>query len=375
MSLSRRQVLRSAVGSAFGLACSGVACGEGSLGTRSARTWFRQGAHGGPKAVLRRPAFVFDWKDVGSGNGPVVCRAGFGEGGNSLAIIERGVGSILIDTKNAPFGALLAQDVLALDEVPIDKLQSGDLPGELKLVINTHHHYDHTGGNHAFAGKVDHLAHPKAIERIKAQIELYRKNATASIMKLEASDKPSDKGRAAIFRQEFGDKISAWDASTFAPTRAMKGQKEALQIGSIKLELHHFGAGHTDNDIVVRLPDHNVLHMGDLLFNRIWPYFDVPSGANTAGWINSCKQAIALCDNDTVIVPGHGELTDVEALRRQIALFEDLAPKAVAAVKAGQSREDFIKAPTPAYDDYGLAGFIRPVTLGGLYDQAKQAQK
>lgn len=370
MSPSRREVLRSLVGTAVSASLASTALGH-PLGTSASRFWHRQGAHGGPRPATRRPAFVFEWKELGKAQGSIICRAGFGEGGNSLAIIERGVGAILVDTKNSPFGALLAQDVIALDEPPQDKLQAGAHPAELKLVINTHHHYDHTGGNHAFAGKVDHLAHPKAIERIAAQIKLYQDNATATIRKLASSDKPEDKGRSNIFQQEFGDKIGKWGTGDFTPTRALKGVKEGILVGAIKLELHHFGAGHTDNDIIVRVPDANVVHAGDVLFNKVWPYFDVKSGATASGWINSCKQAYELCDKDTAVVPGHGDVTDRDAFKRQIALFEDLAPKAAAAVKAGKTREEFVKIETPGYDGFAAADWIRPITLGGLYDDAK----
>ncbi len=372
MSHSRRELLQSFVATALTAGLASSALGS-PLGTRSANTWFRRGAHGGPRP-LARPAFVFDWKELGTGPAEIVCRAGFGEGGNSLAVIERGVGAVLIDTKNVPYGTFLAQDVIALDEPPMDKLQNGAKPAPLKLVINTHHHADHTGGNNAFVGKVDHLAHPKAIERIKGQIKQYQDGAAAAIRKLNASEKPEDKGRANLFQQEIGDKIASWGPADFAPTRAMQGVKEGILIGKIKLELHHFGAGHTDNDIVIRLPEQNVVHMGDLLFNKVWPYFDVKSGATSKGWINSCQRAYELCERDTVLVPGHGELTDREALKRQIALFEDLAPKAAAAVKAGKSREEFQKSDTPGYDGYGLADWIRPITLGGLWDEAKAAQ-
>jgi glyoxylase-like metal-dependent hydrolase (beta-lactamase superfamily II) len=373
MSHTRRDVLRSIASTALtaGLAPMALAAAsESGLGRVSSRTWHRQGAHGGPRRAAR-PAFVFEWKDLGSPDGPIFCRGGFGEGGNSLAVIQRGVGAVLADTKNSPFGSLLAQDLIALDEVPVDKLQSGAQPAPLKLVINTHHHYDHTGGNHAFAGKVDHLAHPNAIERIKSQTKLYQDNAAATIRKLASSGKPEDKGRSNILQQEFGDKISGWTAADFTPTRPLKGQKEGILIGGIKLELHHFGAGHTDNDIIIRVADLNVIHMGDVLFNNVWPYFDVKSGATSAGWINACQRAYELCDKDTVILPGHGDPTDREALKRQIALFEDLAPKAAAAVKSGMSREDFQKSATPGYEDYALADRLRPVTLGGLYDEAK----
>lgn len=372
MSVSRRDFIHAACGTALGL----VVADRAAASLHELIGLGRSGAHAGQAPASRphggRPAFFFEWKDVGP-DGPVALRAGFGEGGNSLAIIERGVAAVLVDTKNCPYGNLLAQDLIALDEPPMDKLQQGAHAAELRLVINTHHHADHTGGNNAFAGKVDHLAHPKAIERIAAQIKRYQDGAAATIKRLESSDKPEDKGRAGVLKHEIGAAIAGWTAKDFVPTRALKSNVETIQLGKIRIVLHHFGPGHTDNDVLVHLPEQNVMHCGDLLFNNTWPYFDTGSGATSAGWINSCKKAIELCNADTVLVAGHGELGDVEALRRQVALFEDLAPKASAAVKAGQSRDEFIKTATPGYDGYAAGDRIRPVTLGGLFDEAKAA--
>lgn len=303
----------------------------------------------------------FSWAEVDAKGTRKGALMGSGDGGNSL-LFTKGKAAVLIDTKNCPLGNLLASDAAS---------QGFDLSGKGEaLVINTHHHADHTGGNHGFAGKVPMLAHKKAQDRVQKQIENYQRGATAAIRQAKAATDDAGKKRAAAIA-DIENSITAWTAANFAPTQTFDADRHTVTIGGITLILRHFGAGHTDNDVIVFNPELNVLHTGDLLFNKVWPYVDRAGGFTSAGWINSLSRTLELCDKDTIIVPGHGALTDRSGIRALIDLFLTQSQRARDAVKAGQSREDFIKAPTPEYADFAAADWIRPITLGGLYDEAK----
>lgn len=287
---------------------------------------------------------------------------GTGDGGNSLIFRKEGF-AVLIDTKNAPLGRLIANDALLAFGFNI-------FESDQALVINTHHHADHTGGNHGFVGKVPVLAHKKAAERIRAQFENYKKAAAAAIRQANAStDEAGKRRKNQIMGME--KEVESWVADTFAPTQVMESDRQEVKVGPITLLLRHFGAGHTDNDVVVYSPELNVLHTGDLLFNKVWPYVDRAGGFSSTGWINSLSRTLELCDKDTIIVPGHGDLTNRSGIRALIDLLLSQSQRARDAVKAGQSREEFIKIPTPEYAEYAAADWIRPITLGGMYDEAK----
>jgi cyclase len=303
----------------------------------------------------------FAWAEVDGSGARKGAMIGSGDGGNSLLFIK-GKAAVLIDTKNAPLGGLVSADAAALG---FDVSGKGEA-----LVINTHHHADHTGGNHGFVGKVPVLAHKKAQERVQKQIESYQRGATAAIRQAKGATDEAGKKRAAAIGGLEGA-ISGWTGATFAPTQVLEADRQEVNVGGIALILRHFGSGHTDNDVVVYDPALNVLHTGDLLFHKVWPYFDIPSGANSSGWVNSLTRTLEMCDKDTIIVPGHGAVTDRGAIRALIELFLSQSQRARDAVKKGQSREEFIKVATPEYADYAAADWIRPITLGGLYDEAK----
>lgn len=366
MNTTRRDVLLSALG----LTLAGAAGLAGPAHARALRSSQPEAARGS------RPAFAFKWSEAGRSGIPTFCRVGFGEGGNSLAIIESGAGAVLVDTKNSPFGEQLAQDVSALDALPIERLDKGQRSAKVAAVINTHHHFDHTGGNHAFTSgesRTPIVAHAKAADRIAGQVKLYQDRATVAMRTMAGSQDAAVRGRSNVLMDRFGPLLPTWTADTFRPTDVIDAERTERAWGGVKVVLWHFGAGHTDNDVVVQSEDHNVIHAGDLLFHKVWPFFDRPAGANTAGWIRSLKRIIALCDDATTIVPGHGEITDRAGAQGLIDFFEDLIPRAQAAVKAGKTREQFIAEPTPAYDSFAAGDWIRPITLGGLYDEAAGA--
>lgn len=303
----------------------------------------------------------FTWAQVDATGARKGALIGSGDGGNSLLFVKDKA-AVLIDTKNCPLGGLLAADAASLG---FDLSGKGDA-----LVINTHHHADHTGGNHGFVGQVPVLAHKRAQERIHKQIENYQRGATAALRQAKAATDEAGKKRAAAI-SGVESAISMWSGSTFAPNQMFDSDRHSVTIGGISLVLRHFGAGHTDNDVVVYSPELNVLHTGDLLFNKVWPYVDRAGGFSSAGWINSLSRTLELCDKDTIVVPGHGDLTNRSGIRALIDLLLSQSQRARDAVKAGQSREEFIKIPTPEYAEYAAADWIRPITLGGMYDEAK----
>lgn len=295
----------------------------------------------------RGPEPYFEWKKVAES-----CHVAFGEGGNSLAVVA-GDRTLLVDAKNGGFG-------------PVLRREAAGLGAPVGMLINTHHHFDHTGGNPAFTRDVDVIAHSNAGPRIASGFEMSMGAARRAIQQLRQSGRP---GAAEVMAE-----IEQWlranpTEQDFNPTRFIPSSG-SFTIETTTIQAHHAGAGHTDNDLIVYLPEHNVLHAGDLLFNRCWPYIDpANSGADTAGWIRSCRKIIELCDERTIVIPGHGDVGDVEIAQRQVELLTRLRDLAAKAVERGVPRDEFLKTPMPEYEDFGLAS-IRPFTLGGAWDES-----
>jgi glyoxylase-like metal-dependent hydrolase (beta-lactamase superfamily II) len=294
------------------------------------------------------PTF-FTWKPLSED-----AWVGFGEGGNSLVLMGKGAAA-LVDCKNAPFGACLRREAEALG-------------APVKLVINTHHHADHTGGNHAFTQDLSIVAHEKCKPRIAGNMNRYIAAAKEAVLSLTESKNPA----AAKVRDEaraYHDRMNDLKPADFEPKTAAKDSME-LELGGQKLSLRHFGPGHTDNDLVVFVASQNLVHAGDLLFHKNHPFLDSAGGGSVQGWIDSVKQVIELCDEKTRVIPGHGEMTDVSGLKGQVEYWEVTRDAVAKAMKEGKSRGEISRLELEKFKDYGLTQ-IRQMTLGAVYDELK----
>jgi cyclase len=202
-----------------------------------------------------------------------------------------------------------------------------------KLLINTHHHGDHSGGNIAFKGIVEHV--------------LAHENSKANQERVAKASKTEDK-------QLFPDQ-------TF-------GSLWSVKMGKEHLNLHYFGAAHTNGDAIVHFEKANIAHMGDLLFNRRHPYVDRSSGANMKSWMNVLDKAITQFDKKTIFVYGHsaegyditGTIDDLSAFRDYLGSILEFTQKEI---NSGKTKEEFIKATVlPFETQWKGDGLQRPLT-------------
>ena len=207
-----------------------------------------------------------------------------------------------------------------------------------RLLVNTHHHGDHSGGNIAFKGLAAHvLAH----ENSKINQERVAKEK-----KNEAT-------------QLFPDQ-------TYTTTWCEK-------IGNEELCLHYFGAGHTNGDSFVHFKKANIVHVGDLVFNRRHPFVDRSAGANISSWIKVLDTATSTFNKKTKFVCGHAAAGyDVIATRDEVKLFGAYLTKTLAFVaaeiKAGKTKEEIIKTTAiPGAPEWKGDGIDRP--LGAAFDE------
>jgi glyoxylase-like metal-dependent hydrolase (beta-lactamase superfamily II) len=213
----------------------------------------------------------------------------------------------------------------------IDELKKkSDKP--FSLLINTHHHFDHTAGNIAFKGLVKHvLAHENSLKNQK---------------NVAVTNKTEDK-------QLYPDQI-------YTDTWCQKFGKE-------KICLYYYGAAHTNGDSVIHFEKANIVHMGDLMFNRRHPFVDRSAGANIKSWMNVLDKTVNKFDSKTKYIFGHaadgydvtGTADDLKKFGDYLGRVLDFADKEI---KSGKSKEEILKATAmPGETEWKGDGFNRPL--------------
>jgi cyclase len=240
-----------------------------------------------------------------------------GPGGN-MVVLSGADGKVLVDSS---FAGVAPKIKTAMDGI-------GGAP--LKMLINTHWHFDHTDGNEVMhqAGALI-VAHENTRKRLST---------------------PQD---TAAFGLHFDPSpVAAWPQQTFT-----EGTK--LYFSGEELTLVHFSPAHTDSDIYVRYEKGNVLHMGDVWFNGIYPFLDASSGGNIDGMIAGSARGLALADADTKIVPGHGPVGDKAALAKTHDMLVTVRDRVHALKAAGKSQQEAVAAkPTADLDAVWGKGMI-----------------
>ena len=300
---------------------------------------------------------TFDWTRIA----PNV-HVAFGSGGNSLLVTRAGE-ALLVDTKVAAFGGVLRREASALGAA-------------VRCVVNTHHHGDHIGGNDAFTNDVLTVAQTKAKDRVLrdvaaslARLKGAPVDAYATGLRRSGFDvRITPEGRADI--EAFIRAIESAKPEQFAPTVTFDTERE-LRAAGYAIHVHHVTPGHTDNDVIVHIPELNVLHAGDLLFNQHHTFVDVSAGASTAGWDRCLAKALELCNASTVVVAGHGPTTDRAGLQRQRDYFNRLRDVVASAKREGKSRTDVVALKPAPFADLAWPGLLAD-TLGVLYDESSR---
>ncbi len=221
-----------------------------------------------------------------------------GSGGNIAVLIGKD-GTLMIDNQFAPLSNKINGAIKTLD------------PGEIRFLINTHLHGDHSGGNENFKRMgATVVAHDLARERMgKEQVNKAMNRVTP----------PREKDALPVIT--FSDKLN-------------------FHLNDEDIVLHHFDAGHTDGDLIVQFKNANVVHTGDAFVRYGYPFIDVSSGGSVNGFISTLDKILLLIDDNTKIIPGHGEpatKADVKKVRDAVA---DIRDQVSSALKKGKKTED-----------------------------------
>jgi glyoxylase-like metal-dependent hydrolase (beta-lactamase superfamily II) len=278
-----------------------------------------------PAQAFGQAPRYFDWRACGAGH------VGVGAGGNVL-LWPTPFGAVLVDTKIDALGRTVRRE-------------AESVAGRLAAVIITHHHSDHAGGIPAFSGDLPVHSHSRGVgRRVVAGRALKERFADGVPDSMESMFADVPQRVAAAVRadiQAYARAVGRRDVQSFAANVTFKFEDE-LDAGDDVIQLRYSGRAHTDNDAWVRIPGANVLHTGDLVFNGSHPFIDVDSGATTLGWQRSLSEILSSCDADTIVVPGHGEVTDIEGVRVQWEYFERLRDAVQAGIEEGRSRDEVV---------------------------------
>jgi glyoxylase-like metal-dependent hydrolase (beta-lactamase superfamily II) len=235
----------------------------------------------------------------------------FGAGGN-IGVSYGEDGTILIDDQFAPLTAKIKTAVAALGAQPV------------KFLVNTHWHYDHTGGNENL-GKDGVLI-------------MAHNNVRIRMLAGQGDQKPSPKAALPLVTYDDGLK---------------------LHLNGEEVRVMHMAAAHTDGDSIVYWTKSNVIHMGDLFFWKMsFPFVDASSGGDVRGIVTGADKVLAMANDQTKIVPGHGAVATKADLQQYRDMVAQIIGKVEAGIKAGKTLAQ-IKAERPA-DGYGVKadGFI-----------------
>ena len=248
-----------------------------------------------------------------------------GEGGN-IGLSVGDDSPFIVDDQFAPLTDKIVAAVRAVTDKPV------------RFVVNTHWHGDHTGGNENFG---------KAGAVIVAHDNVRKRMSTEQFNDVFKSTTPASP-KAAL------------PVVTFA-------QSVTLHLNGDTVLVTHVPPAHTDGDSIVHFTKANVIHMGDLFMNGFYPFIDVGSGGHVDGVVGAAEKALAMANDETKIIPGHGPLADKASLQAFRDMVKTVRDRVSALVKEGKSLEEVQAAqPSKEFDAKWGGGFMKPDQFVGL---------
>ncbi|MFZ0750751.1 MAG: MBL fold metallo-hydrolase [Pyrinomonadaceae bacterium] len=194
-----------------------------------------------------------------------------GSGGN-IGVSVGADGILIVDDQYAPLADKIKAALKTLGE------------GKLKFILNTHWHGDHTGGNAAFSSEGSIIAHTNVRKRLAEGMTITGRTV-----------QPASKEALPIIT--FDHSVS-------------------VHFNGEEIRALHLPRGHTDGDAVIFFTNSNVVHMGDLFFNGMFPFVDIDSGGDVEGYMKNIAEVLGKLPAGARIIPGHGPLATADDLKK-----------------------------------------------------------
>jgi cyclase len=220
-----------------------------------------------------------------------------GAGGNIGASVGDD-GIVIVDDQYAP----LADKIQAALKGVTDK--------QIRFVINTHYHGDHTGGNAIFQKQASVIAH----DNVRKRLEEGGTGGNLGSINFEAKPQPKDALPILTFDHDMTVHLNGEDI------RAL-----------------HFPSGHTDGDSIIFFPTSNVVHMGDDFVRYGFPFIDLASGGSVEGMIAAMEEVLPKLPPNVKVIPGHGTISNLDDVRDYVKMLKETRAAVEKGVKSGKT--------------------------------------
>ena len=215
-----------------------------------------------------------------------------GSGGN-IGVSAGEDGILIVDDQFAPLAERIAATLKGIN------------PGDVKYVINTHYHGDHTGGNSWFKENLGSTVF--AHENVRVRL---------------ASKEDTVKSALPVVTYEDGVKF---------------------HFNQETIHVIYLNEGHTDGDSVVWFEQANAVHTGDLFFKDWFPYIDLGAGGSVQGYVESVEKILSMIKDDTKVIPGHGSLATKAELRKFVEMIKETSSFVQAQKAKGMTVEQVVE--------------------------------
>jgi cyclase len=261
--------------------------------------------------------------------------------GGTIGWLVNAGGVAVVDTQFPPEARVL-----------LEGLQSRSRNRGVDLLINTHHHGDHTGGNGVFRGVAKRVvAHGMADQHMRRGPQAPPPPGQHAPMQQQPPQQPP---------QQPGAPEQLYPTVTFTHTWS-------ADLGDERIVARHHGRGHTSGDAVITFERANVVHMGDLAFHQRHPVVDRAAGASMRNWARLLDQVVASHARDTIYIFGHANTgLPVTGSSAELLKFRDYLAAVVAfaerQVQAGKSRDEVLamREPLAGFEPWGPFGQASP---------------
>lgn len=227
--------------------------------------------------------------------------------GGNLGLLTGDDGIVLIDNGLSAVSAMTVATIEQMTDGPVN------------FIINTHAHGDHVGANAEFVQRgATVVAHD---------------NLRRALLADEQFD------QSGIPELTFNDSVT-------------------FHLNGHSAYVFHIPSAHTDGDAAIKFPEVNVIHAGDVFFNKVFPFIDLDGGGSVDGFIAGQQEILSMADDATRIIPGHGPLASKADLQAAVDMLIDARSRVKALVDAGKTADEAVtEKPLADYADWNW-GFI-----------------
>lgn len=220
-----------------------------------------------------------------------------GKGGNiGVSVGEDGI--VIVDDQFAPLADKIKAALKGITDKPV------------RFVINTHYHFDHTGGNAIFQREAPVIAHDNVRKRLASG------GTGGNLGSVKMQLKPVAK--------------EALPVLTF-------DHEVTIHVNGEDIRVLHYPNGHTDGDSLIFFPTSKVVHMGDDFVTYGFPFIDLAGGGSVEGMIVAAEEVIATLPADVKVIPGHGPISTLDDVRKYVTMLKDTRAVVEKAIKQGKT--------------------------------------